>query len=79
MACGTFPINAAFQLPFFMVDATGIVDGSPRRALRRAFQAEQLELGKANPTQAALLRIADLLDREAMPGCAEHSSEWLLS
>ena len=66
---------AAFQLPFIMVDATRIVDGSPQRALRRAFQAAQIELGKADPTQGALLRIADLLDSEAMRGCTEHSSE----
>ena len=68
---------SAFELSFIMVDATGIVDGSPRRALRRAFQAEQLELGKTDQTQGALLRIADGLDSEAMRGCTEQSSERL--
>ena len=66
--------SSAFQLDFSLVDATGLVDLAPRRAIRQAFEQQQLEAGRADQTQGALLRILDSLDAQAMRGCTEQSS-----
>ena len=69
---------SALQLDFSLVDSNSLVDLAPRRAIRQAFELCQLEAGREDHTQGALLRILDALDAEAMRGCTEQSSERLV-